>query len=99
MFMGATNAFTGDAGKGKNVLTGQTGQAIAKMARHYKSVKQINGLALGMIRYRLNRMNFVLQNAAVDRLTATLFNLLLQLADLTGQLGESCRPGLGSEFP
>ena len=37
MFMGATNAFTGEAGKGKNVLTGETGQAIAKIARGYKS--------------------------------------------------------------
>jgi aconitate hydratase A / 2-methylisocitrate dehydratase len=37
MFMGATNAFTGEAGKGKNVLTGETGQAIAKIARTYKS--------------------------------------------------------------
>jgi aconitate hydratase len=37
MFMGATNAFTGEAGKGKNVLTGETGQAISKIARAYKS--------------------------------------------------------------
>jgi aconitate hydratase len=37
MFMGATNAFTGEAGKGKNVLTGETGQAISAVARHYKS--------------------------------------------------------------
>jgi aconitate hydratase len=37
MFMGATNAFTGEAGKGKNVLTGETGEAIAKIARDYKS--------------------------------------------------------------
>jgi aconitate hydratase len=37
MFMGATNAFTGEAGKGKNVLTGETGLAIAKIARAYKS--------------------------------------------------------------
>lgn len=37
MFMGATNAFTGEAGKGRNVLTGETGQAISKIARHYKS--------------------------------------------------------------
>ena len=27
MFMGAINAFTGEAGKGKNVLTGETGQS------------------------------------------------------------------------
>jgi aconitate hydratase len=37
MFMGATNAFTGEAGKGKNVLTGETGLAIAKIARAYKA--------------------------------------------------------------
>jgi aconitate hydratase len=37
MFLGATNAFTGEAGKGKNVLTGETGQAIAKIARAYKA--------------------------------------------------------------
>jgi aconitate hydratase A / 2-methylisocitrate dehydratase len=37
MFMGATNAFTGEAGKGKNVLTGETGQAISRIAREYKS--------------------------------------------------------------
>lgn len=37
MFMGATNAYTGEAGTGKNVLTGETGQAISTIARHYKS--------------------------------------------------------------
>jgi aconitate hydratase len=37
MFMGATNAFTGEAGKGLNVLTGEKGQAISKIARHYKA--------------------------------------------------------------
>jgi aconitate hydratase len=37
MFMGATNAFTGDAGKAKNVLTGQMGQAISTVARDYKA--------------------------------------------------------------
>ena len=37
MFMGATNAYTGDAGKGKNVLTGETGQAFSTIARRYKS--------------------------------------------------------------
>ncbi|NJK46537.1 MAG: hypothetical protein HC933_21855 [Pleurocapsa sp. SU_196_0] len=30
MFMGATNAWTGETGKGRNVLTGQTGQSIAQ---------------------------------------------------------------------
>jgi aconitate hydratase len=39
MFMGATNAFTGEVGKGKNVLTGATGQAIAAVARHYRAQK------------------------------------------------------------
>jgi aconitate hydratase len=45
MFMGATNAFTGEAGKGKNVLTGETGLAIAKIARAYKS----NGIKWAVI--------------------------------------------------
>src|SRR5438132_3950639 len=33
MFMGATNAYTGESGKGKNVLTGQTGQSFSAIAR------------------------------------------------------------------
>ena len=37
MFMGATNAFTGEAGKARNVLSGQIGQAIAAVARDYKA--------------------------------------------------------------
>ena len=37
MFMGAINAYTGEAGKGKNVLTGATGQAISAIARDYKA--------------------------------------------------------------
>jgi aconitate hydratase len=37
MFMGAINAFTGAAGKGKNVATGESDQEISKIARHYKS--------------------------------------------------------------
>jgi aconitate hydratase A / 2-methylisocitrate dehydratase len=37
MFMGAINAYTGEAGKGKNVLTGQTGQTISAVARDYKT--------------------------------------------------------------
>jgi aconitate hydratase A / 2-methylisocitrate dehydratase len=37
MFMGATNAFTGEAGNGIDVLSGEKGQPIAKIARHYKS--------------------------------------------------------------
>jgi aconitate hydratase len=37
MFMGATNAYTGEAGKGTNALTGEKSQPIANIARHYKS--------------------------------------------------------------
>jgi aconitate hydratase len=37
MFMGAINAYTGEAGKGKNVLTGHTGQMISAIARDYKA--------------------------------------------------------------
>ena len=37
MFMGATNAFTDETGKGVNVLTGERGQAISRIARDYKS--------------------------------------------------------------
>lgn len=36
MFMGAVNAFTGEVGKGKNVLTGQPGQAISRIAASYR---------------------------------------------------------------
>jgi aconitate hydratase len=37
MFMGATNAYTGEAGKGTNVLTREKNQPVANIARHYKS--------------------------------------------------------------
>ncbi len=37
MFMGAINAYSGEAGKGKNVLTGETGQTISAIARSYKA--------------------------------------------------------------
>ena len=37
MFMGATNAFTGEAGTGTDVLSGERGQAISRIARHYKA--------------------------------------------------------------
>lgn len=36
MLLGADNAFTGEIGKGKNQLTGQTGVEFAKAAREYK---------------------------------------------------------------
>jgi aconitate hydratase len=37
MFMGATNAFTGETGTGINVRSGEKGVAIAKIARDYKA--------------------------------------------------------------
>jgi aconitate hydratase len=37
MFMGATNAFTGKAGLGKNALSGEADQPFAKVARDYKA--------------------------------------------------------------
>ncbi len=37
MFMGATNAYTGETGKGLNVVTGERGQAISATARHYRA--------------------------------------------------------------
>jgi aconitate hydratase len=37
MFMGAINAFTGEAGTGKNALTGERGVSISKIARSYKA--------------------------------------------------------------
>src|SRR5690349_1978727 len=37
MFMAATNAFTGEAGKVKNVITEQTEQPVSAVARDYKA--------------------------------------------------------------
>ena len=37
MFLGAVNAFTGETGKGLNVLTGERGVPLAKIARDYKA--------------------------------------------------------------
>ena len=37
MFLTAINAYTGEAGKGKNLLTGETAQPISKIARDYKA--------------------------------------------------------------
>ena len=39
MLSGATNAFTGEAGKGKNLLTGETGVTFSDNARAYKKEK------------------------------------------------------------
>ena len=37
MFLGATNAYTGEAGKGLNQVTGEREQSFPQVARHYKS--------------------------------------------------------------
>ena len=50
MFMGATNAYTGEAGKGKNVLTGETEQAFSTIARHYKT-NGVNWVVVGDANY------------------------------------------------
>ena len=37
MFLGASNAFTGETGKGTDLLSGETGLTFAQIARHYKA--------------------------------------------------------------
>ena len=37
LLQGAVNAFTGEAGRGKNALTGEAAQPISKLARDYRS--------------------------------------------------------------
>jgi aconitate hydratase len=37
MLMGAVNAFSGEAGRGLNLLSGEEGQAYSDIARHYRS--------------------------------------------------------------
>ncbi len=46
MFLGATNAWSGEAGKGANVLTGESGLPIAAIARDYKS-KGVGSFVVG----------------------------------------------------
>lgn len=46
MFIGAINAFSGEAGKGLNVLTGERGQSYPDIAKHYKS-KGLGWVAVG----------------------------------------------------
>ncbi len=46
MFLGATNAFSSEAGKGTNVLTGESGLNIAQIARDYKA-KNIGSFVVG----------------------------------------------------
>ena len=50
MFMGAINAYTGEAGKGKNVLGGQTGQSFSAIARDYKA-KGVKWVVVGDANY------------------------------------------------
>ncbi|MCH8064168.1 MAG: aconitate hydratase, partial [Chloroflexi bacterium] len=50
MFMGATNAYTDEAGKGRNTLTGESGQAISRIARDYKA-KGVRWLVVGDSNY------------------------------------------------
>jgi aconitate hydratase len=37
LFTGAVNAFTGETGKGRDILSGETGVPFPKIARHYKA--------------------------------------------------------------
>jgi aconitate hydratase len=46
MFIGATNAFTGEIGKGKNTLSGKTGEAYPAIARAYKA-KDLGWVVIG----------------------------------------------------
>ena len=50
MYIGATNAFTGEIGTGKNVLTGETGVAYPDVARHYRS-QGTGWVAIGDVNY------------------------------------------------
>jgi aconitate hydratase len=46
MFTGAVNAFSGEIGKGRDVLSGETGVPFPKIARHYKA-EGIGWVAIG----------------------------------------------------
>jgi len=46
MFSGATNAFTGEVGKTKNIVSGETGLAISKVARDYRA-REIKWVVIG----------------------------------------------------
>ena len=50
MFMGATNAFTGEAGKSRNALNGEEGLAISRVARHYKA-EGVRWVVFGDVNY------------------------------------------------
>jgi aconitate hydratase len=46
MFLGAANAFTGETGKGTNVLTGEAGVGLARIARDWKA-KGVGWVVIG----------------------------------------------------
>src|SRR5215470_877527 len=50
MFLGATNAYTGETGKGLNVLTGERGETISAIARSYKA-KGVKWVVIGDSNY------------------------------------------------
>jgi aconitate hydratase len=50
LLMGAINAFTGEVGKGKNVLSGETGAPISKIARDYRA-RGIRWIIVGDFNY------------------------------------------------
>jgi len=50
MFLTAINAYTGEAGKTRNVLTGESGQPVSKVARDYK-VAQVKWVVVGDANY------------------------------------------------
>ncbi len=50
MFMGAINAYTDEAGKGKNVISGEEGVGISKIARDYKA-QSVKWVAVGDSNY------------------------------------------------
>ncbi|MGH8697340.1 MAG: aconitate hydratase, partial [Burkholderiales bacterium] len=50
MFMGAINAYTGEAGKSRNVLTGAAGRPVAENARDYRS-KGVKWVVVGDANY------------------------------------------------
>ena len=50
MFMGATNAYTGEAGKTKNLRTGETGVAVSRVARDYKA-NEVRWVVVGDFNY------------------------------------------------
>ncbi len=50
MFMGAINAYTGEAGKGKNVVSGEADVSFSRIARDYKA-QGIKWVAVGDFNY------------------------------------------------